>query len=516
MSKNNNPYSKPSAEEQELWWKEGTKGENFRRLYEARIAKRATWNDRNGVTTTYYNDQSNLPEFTVTAPKETEEQKQKRLTQEEAKRKQEKENLIDLAITGVGFVPGLDVVADIADSANQFRLGNWGWGLVGVLGVALPGISMPHLRNMYKLYKVKKELSKIPIDEEELAYYSIRNMYNKEFTKAPNKYYTPQEGQYIDFPENIGIHQDNNVLDKDLDQAHIDKSLKLQPRKESTDVWYKINRPYYENEFWERIISTPTKDIKGSPISSTKPVYDRVEKSGPVVMSNSTVMQFNPLTGWYERGIFHMPSVQKIESAADFSKAHFNMQLLDQMDNFANKYGYPKSDRSTILSDRRTNKQIRQLIARHNTYLRGVTSNGFEPDDILRAKKILGNNMSEEDFLKYAATHKRTPESGIWISPEENAFIYGGRKNTALVRRQYKLGKNRSKWFEEGDFNIQTNPVLEGKSWNDMVGIVAPWYTPSKKSLSESELLSMENLNFAGWANLSNWKNKVSLNNKVK
>ena len=57
------------------------------------------------------------------------------------------------------------------------------------------------------------------------------------------------------------------------------------------------------------------------------------------------------------------------------------------MDKFADKYGYPKSDRSTILSNRRTNKQIRQLISRHNTYLRGVTPNGFESDDISRVKK---------------------------------------------------------------------------------------------------------------------------------
>jgi hypothetical protein len=42
------------------------------------------------------------------------------------------------------------------------------------------------------------------------------------------------------------------------------------------------------------------------------------------------------------------------------------------MDEFANKYGYPLSDRSTILSNRKTNKQARDLIARHNTYLRGV------------------------------------------------------------------------------------------------------------------------------------------------
>lgn len=108
---------------------------------------------------------------------------------------------------------------------------------------------------------------------------------------------------------------------------------------------------------------------------------------------------------------------------------------MNQLDEFADRYGYPKADRSTILSNRRTNAQIRNTIATHNTYLRGVDPNGFEPDDILNVKRILGDNITQEDFMKYAATHKRTPDQGIWITPGENAFIYGSRGKTAYVRR---------------------------------------------------------------------------------
>lgn len=132
-------------------------------------------------------------------------------------------------------------------------------------------------------------------------------------------------------------------------------------------------------------------------------------------------------------------------TGANFSKAQSNYNLMNQLDEFADRYGYPKADRSTILSNRRTNAQIRNTIATHNTYLRGVDPNGFEPDDILNVKRILGDNITQEDFMKYAATHKRTPDQGIWITPGENAFIYGSRGKTAYVRRPYKLGKDRDK-----------------------------------------------------------------------
>lgn len=158
----NNPYSKPSAEEQELWWQEGMKGKNFRRLYDARIAKREAWNSRNGVTTTYKSEESTLPEIEITAPRETEEQKQTRL-------KQDYENLAKVAITAAGFVPGLDTVADIVDFRNSWRKGDYSGMLWTGLGLGLP-ISGKALKtgwnaiknfpNYYKTIKVAKTLDR--------------------------------------------------------------------------------------------------------------------------------------------------------------------------------------------------------------------------------------------------------------------------------------------------------------------------------------------------------------------
>ena len=201
------------------------------------------------------------------------------------------------------------------------------------------------------------------------------------------------------------------------------------------------------------------------------------------------------------------PADVKSVRVASFNKAQNNYNLMNQMDAFASKYGYPKADRRTILSNRKTNKQVRGTIARHNTYMRGVEPYGFESNDVINAKRILGDDMTQDDFLKYAATHKRTPEQGIWISPSENAFIYGGRGETVYVRRPYKLGANRSEWFKQGDFDIQ--PGARGE-------ISAPWYSPQYGTgQPETELISNVNLNFAGWANPNKYKNRVTLNNKV-
>lgn len=143
--------------------------------------------------------------------------------------------------------------------------------------------------------------------------------------------------------------------------------------------------------------------------------------------------------------------VQEVKSstkpAANFIKARDNNKLLDVMDEFAEKYSYPKADRSTILSNTKTNKQARQLIARHNTYLRGVSPQGYYVDDIKNVQSVLGSNT--EDFLKYAATHKRTPDQGIWITPED---IKNTTWHELLHRTQFKnkltLDKRGSGYYE--------------------------------------------------------------------
>lgn len=510
-----------SKEELEAFWR-GDKN-TYQRMYSDRMQQKANEAEKQGKQVTYIpNDGSTtLPEVSVTAPRETEEQKQKRL-------RQDYENFTDNAITVAGFVPGLDTFSDMADIGNSWRKGdNSGmlWGLAG-LGLPISGKVLKSgwnsLRNNYISYLVNK---------------SSKNKFNE---LDLNKFI---QNNYVDFQFNYGkdsgkvIHADygdnSPGFTKNTTGANI-KNNKLypghNPNADTDYSWWNTDKPYaksIKNKMFNRFISVDeTPEFinirqQNKPIGQWDGSKGFVQKSErvaekPIDLTNANIIEYNPYTRFYNKILYSNSSIDTRPKTADFSKAQSNMQLLDRMDEFANKYGYPLSDRSTILSNRKTNKQARDLIARHNTYLRGVRPYGFESDDVQNVKTVLGANMTDEDFMKYSATHKRTSDSGIWISPEENAFIYGGKGETALVRRRYNLGKNRNNWFEEGNFKIQTNPVLEGKTWNNMTGIIAPWYTSSGKGLVESELLSMDNLNFAGWANPNNWRNKVSLNNKVR
>lgn len=212
---------------------------------------------------------------------------------------------------------------------------------------------------------------------------------------------------------------------------------------------------------------------------------------------------------------YNAEKLLKEKQALDFKMAE-NNKLLDLLDAFSQKHAvaeigdnnmkdvvltYPKADRNTITSNRRTNKQIRNVIARHNTFARGVQM-PTAPEDIERIRKIFGDDWmnKKDEVLKYVATHVR-PGDGLYISPLKNSSIYGNesRGSLNLVRRKYKLGKDRSKWFEEGDFVLQLNPAFSGISWDDITDIVAPWKNPKyittgKIPYRESELISPKDM----------------------
>ena len=149
-----------SKEELEAFWR-GDK-DTYQRMYSDRMQQKANEAEKQGKQVTYIpNDGSaTLPEVSVTAPKETVEQRQ-------AKLKQDYENLADNAITVAGFIPGADTFADIADIGNSWRKGDYFgmlWGLAG-LGLPISGKALksgwnwfknlPNIRN----YKATREIS---------------------------------------------------------------------------------------------------------------------------------------------------------------------------------------------------------------------------------------------------------------------------------------------------------------------------------------------------------------------
>lgn len=134
-----------SKEELEAFWR-GDK-DTYQRMYSNRMQQKANEAKRQGKQVTYVpNDGSGtLPEIIATAPKETEEQKQKRL-------KQDYENFTDNAITAAGFIPGLDIAVDIADISNSWRKGDKAGMIYGIVGLGLP-VSGKVLKTVYTKLK---------------------------------------------------------------------------------------------------------------------------------------------------------------------------------------------------------------------------------------------------------------------------------------------------------------------------------------------------------------------------
>lgn len=120
-----------SKEELEAFWR-GDK-DTYQRMYAQRMQQKADEAEKQGKQITYVpNDGSGtLEEVVITAPRETEEQKQARLAKDQ-------ENLVDNAITVAGFIPGVDTFADIADIGNSWRKGDYSGMLWGLAGFGLP------------------------------------------------------------------------------------------------------------------------------------------------------------------------------------------------------------------------------------------------------------------------------------------------------------------------------------------------------------------------------------------
>lgn len=520
--------TKERARRIQLFWEGKINTPEFKALDTKRNKYLAEKAESEGKKVTYVaNDGSaTLPEVQVTGQKPIQKSYWSNMTSDD---------WIDTGITAASFIPGLDTAADIADTANQFRQGNWGWGLVGLASTLLPGVSSNYFRKGINFFKdipnkVKnyKRASDISSAMNESLRLNIRRQDKllKQGTHPTKVLHYQRVGLPEADPETFYHHmrvrfgqpitaRSGQVR---LSNGHINPVPGHDGQK-GRIWWTKGIVPSAGNN----IIITSKSNLIDERVIDHLEKYNRYHgnyspndyTSSRIPLKDVKIYQRNPITGHFDQPISYTPPIIDLSKTADFSKAQSNIQLLDIMDEFAEKYGYPKADRSTILSNRKTNKQVRDLIARHNTYLRGVHPYGSEPGDLELVQKILGKNITSEEFMKYAATHNRPNYKGIWISPESNAFIYGGDGKTALVRRYYKLGKNRNNWFMEGDFNIKPNPVEINKSWDNATGIIAPWYSYMNKG-GENELVSIEDLNFAGWADFyKNWKQKVSLNDRV-
>ena len=165
--------------------------------------------------------------------------------------------------------------------------------------------------------------------------------------------------------------------------------------------------------------------------------------------------------------------------------------FIERMNQFCEKYGYEpfRYGRSQGLDPEAYAKQI---IRRHNTFLRGVN---MDPDNeacrewIEHAKQELAKrgsrNPSMEDIAKFAATVPGFGRKGHYVAATGNADIYGtgggspqngGFGGVAKVIRPYSLGPDRMRWFDvgEGDFIVRDNSEYKvGDGENDQTAIVS-------------------------------------------
>ena len=159
-----------------------------------------------------------------------------------------------------------------------------------------------------------------------------------------------------------------------------------------------------------------------------------------------------------------LPKGEKIP----YSEAE-NVAFRQQINDFAAKYGYePIGDEVT--DPEVLERYARSLIKRHNTFYRGVKLNPKE------------SNLS----LEYMATHAPGGGAGeLYITPYQSvAAMYG---EPVEILRPYKLGADRTRWFDEGDFQIYTaGGRRDMHLWEDKKGIAAPWLRSEEFAGKES------------------------------
>lgn len=183
-----------------------------------------------------------------------------------------------------------------------------------------------------------------------------------------------------------------------------------------------------------------------------------------------------------------------------------NDKLIAAHNQFAQQYGYPELPYTLALSNRRINQAVRKTIARHNSFYRGVNPQMATKEDKLHYMESLkeGEQPTVKGFIKFAATTPRSEGAGIFVSPfSANSSIYGN-GTTNLVRRPYKLGKDRMNWFKEGDFEVQS--IYDSKK--DLSGhpVVNPWEVirypftpkPNNGTVPASELVLFNKLHYVG------------------
>lgn len=320
------------------------------------------------------------------------------------------------------------------------------------------------------------------------------------------KYYGPTMGKTTAVKTNPRLVDFDDIVREEIQQLANKKGISVRELKTKSDIEY---TQLLENAVSKWQANPANKDktlLISNSVLSNKPIFDNT----PVIPSKNQFIARQVARGesdptfaaqYYDDLLKRNPQlkiddrfVSEIESgtrSAKISESELagiprggrapytreeNIAFRNQINEFANKYGYEPIGEEVTDPDV-LERYARAMISKHNSFYRGVHM-PYNEDDIAIIHKALGVSPTEEQVLQYVATHPRSNQDVMFISPRSNAGIYGSNGKTAIISRPYKLGSDRTKWFTEGDYPIYQAPGLKQYQLPENA-IVDPWSTPN-------------------------------------
>ena len=194
----------------------------------------------------------------------------------------------------------------------------------------------------------------------------------------------------------------------------------------------------------------------------------------------------------------YLPKLFKSSKAAtNVLSSTRNLEDLKEASKFAKKYGYelPKNLDRIAQSNILTDRTIRGLMNRHNTFVRGVSTNweeiGKKNPEILKQLESKGFNLSTPEGTKaaaeYMATHipgetgygrfgLKEGENALYLSnstPTAEGYTYGKGFLAKVKKPTDYSSTNRTDWIKNNDFktyfDFKNSPYGEGIVKNDYV-----------------------------------------------
>lgn len=446
--------SKVSKEELEAFWR-GDKN-IYQRMYSQRMQQKADEAKRQGKQVTYIpNDGSaTLPEVSVTALRETEEQKQKRL-------KQDYENLTNNAITVAGFIPGADTFADIADIGNSWRKGDYSgmlWGLAG-LGLPVSGKALksgwnrfknlPNIRN----YKAAREISS-DMDKGR-RFIELRDkeyLENREWD--PTRYLSYSRVGKPETDSETFYHYMNVPFGQPITarsgqvrlQNNAINPVPGHEEQQGRIWWNKGSLPSgnpsilitsKSNLIDERVVDHPEK------YSIYHGLYEPTYyTSGPISLKDIQIYEKNPFTGHYDsdKRITYNPTKSIKTPTINFSFDILqDAKDIEDLKEFAKQYGYILPKGIERYSGDMLDKEFKRILTKHNTFGRGV-----QADNIQNAEKFLTTAHSGS-----AGAMDGMPSGKTGIYTMNGLSPYGNYQG--VVQRQLDFSGPRNTWIIKND-----------------------------------------------------------------